>query len=279
MSKHVRYPGCGVSGLSLGSIIAGAVFVLSVSQVASAGELAKEASANTARDRKAEEAVQFLQTDMERSDHALRDLEGRMPTLRESLRQLLKQTRAIRPPDRAKKPSARPEPPRQVEYRPPMEQRTTQKAIIFACKERGIGFIDLKVVNRRLREIRASRNPKTAKRERFKFDLPGSGFQCEGFIEGRLGAPAFKEEATIDSKPGCFGENGMEIQRPGSCFRRALQSHRPGRFYVSFGVWPDSYEVFRKARSLAWEAGYDVGWVPLATGEPIELGSGPGVIQ
>jgi hypothetical protein len=57
------------------------------------------------------------------------------------------------------------------------------------------------------------------------------------------------------------------------------EKRKPEDYVVIFRVWPDSYEVFRQARSLAWEAGFDVGWHPRESGERVVLTYGVGISE
>jgi hypothetical protein len=46
---------------------------------------------------------------------------------------------------------------------------------------------------------------------------------------------------------------------------------------VQFAVYPDSYDVFRKARELVWQRkGLRLNWQPMNHGDKIQFGSAEG---
>ncbi|MBD3337103.1 MAG: hypothetical protein GF355_16430 [Candidatus Eisenbacteria bacterium] len=69
------------------------------------------------------------------------------------------------------------------------------------------------------------------------------------------------------------GVGTADLDRPGNEFRRRLEEADPRTHYVFLGVQKDSFEVFRKARQIAWDMGFVVSWNPWEAG-PIY--SGPG---
>lgn len=233
--------------------------------------------------------LRLLKDGIRQSDATLDELEVRIPELRRRVEELTKSLESIELPSPEEEPEEPPpetEPGRELKYRPPMEELTVEKQLSFVCEEDRFSFIDFGPINERLAAIRRGRQVKGAtKREAFAFDLPDSDFRVEGYLEGRLLSPGAKSEVTVVRKPGSGGETWDQIQQPESRFQRVLRSHAPGGgHYLSFAVYPDSYDAFLKARSLAWDkkwgaggdASYDVGWNPQEPGQAIELGSGPG---
>lgn len=229
-----------------------------------------------------EDRFQRWQAALAESDRRLQDLERRMADLEDNLRRLLQRAQAALPaadggePARPAIAAAAAPPTKQLKLRPPLEQLTTQEALIVCCRDSRVSCVDLAALNRSLARLRQRRPPTAAAREPFQFDLPDCPMRCEGFMEGRVGTGQFKEEVILNFKPGEHGESEQELARAESRFQQALSQHRPEKCYLQFGIWPDSYELFLKVRDLAWQAGYDVGWVPLDTGEPIRLGKGLG---
>ena len=57
------------------------------------------------------------------------------------------------------------------------------------------------------------------------------------------------------------GETLVEAQAKGSDFRRALNELHPQKNTLLFYVWPDSYDVYLRAREIGYGAGYMAGWV------------------
>ncbi len=64
------------------------------------------------------------------------------------------------------------------------------------------------------------------------------------------------------------GETLADLANPRSQFRRGLQTVDPNKHYLRFTVWPDSFDVYLEARSIAAERGLAAGWdMSSATGE------------
>ncbi|MDG2335707.1 MAG: hypothetical protein P8Q97_15930 [Myxococcota bacterium] len=68
-----------------------------------------------------------------------------------------------------------------------------------------------------------------------------------------------------------YGEEVRELVASGSRLEESFANHDPGKEYVRFWVWPDSFEVYLEARYLAEAAGFDVAWNAVPQGE--EVGS------
>ena len=75
----------------------------------------------------------------------------------------------------------------------------------------------------------------------------------------------------IPNKP---GENAEELALTDSKFNQALAELDPQKDYLAFIVRPDSFASFRAAREQAWGQGFQVGWEPHKTEDPIVFGSG-----
>ena len=75
----------------------------------------------------------------------------------------------------------------------------------------------------------------------------------------------------IPNKP---GENSEEMILADSKFNQVLAELDPQQDYLAFIVRPDSFSSFRAAREQAWGKGFQVGWEPHKTEDPIVFGSG-----
>ncbi len=69
------------------------------------------------------------------------------------------------------------------------------------------------------------------------------------------------------------GESASEINEGNSRFQEILAQLDPEKKYLAFIVRPDSYEIFRLARKLAWKEEFDVGWEPQQQELPLVFGS------
>ncbi len=77
-----------------------------------------------------------------------------------------------------------------------------------------------------------------------------------------------------DPIPNKLGENAEEILLADSKFNQVLTELDPKQDYLAFIVRPDSFSSFRAAREQAWGQGFEVGWEPHKTENPIVFGSG-----
>jgi chromosome segregation ATPase len=76
-------------------------------------------------------------------------------------------------------------------------------------------------------------------------------------------------------KDDATGESPDAILREESRFQSKLKELDPKKNYLVFLVQQDAYPVFLKARKLAWDKGFVVGWRPF-NGGPIYAGPGQG---
>jgi hypothetical protein len=171
------------------------------------------------------------------------------------------------------------EPPRKVTYRPPIEQFTTKTPIRFVCQNDRVSVLPLDAAfEARLQAFISAERIGQGQSKLFEFDLPKCDFLMRGVAD--------KTTAQIEAvpKPGRPGETGDEIRKPGSLFRETLESTpgcSPKTHCVLFYVWPDSFDVYRKARSLVWEtrvggARYSEGWKAMLPAERIQFVRQPG---
>ena len=76
--------------------------------------------------------------------------------------------------------------------------------------------------------------------------------------------------------PEALGETTGELMDAESEFRKALQGLDPEEHHLFFFVRPSSFEVFHTARSIAYDAGFKVGWEPWEEDAPIVFSSSGG---
>jgi len=123
-------------------------------------------------------------------------------------------------------------------------------AALPECREpaaffRGLGLDDP--------EIRAYRRCLESRIQRIEdFSTATDDYRATALGDGMLYSPRY---------PGS-GETPEEMERSRSEFRQLLKDLHPGQDYLAFIVRPDSFEAFRKARQIAREEGFDVGWEP-----------------
>lgn len=82
-------------------------------------------------------------------------------------------------------------------------------------------------------------------------------------------------------KPGSehYGEALAKFNSPGSESRRLIETTDSSTHFIQFGVYPDSFELFRHVRSFAVQHEFEMGFLPVAPGELISLGGGRGRVN
>lgn len=57
-------------------------------------------------------------------------------------------------------------------------------------------------------------------------------------------------------------ENKLDIESEVTLFKSILESLNPEEEFIALIVRPNGYDTFRIARKMAWDMGFDVGWIP-----------------
>ena len=78
----------------------------------------------------------------------------------------------------------------------------------------------------------------------------------------------------LEPKPGVRGDNQGALPNASSKFQQCLLKFKPQQYYLVFLVRDDSFPIFRQARELANQIGFDVGWEMLDKDEPLKFGTG-----
>src|ERR1041384_4348254 len=83
----------------------------------------------------------------------------------------------------------------------------------------------------------------------------------------------------LEPRPDVHGDVPDQVKSPNSKYQTALAQLDNKTQYVAFLVRDDSFSVFRSARKVADNLGFDIGWELLAPDEPIKFGAGGTSIQ
>lgn len=220
---------------------------------------------------------QIVREAIEEGESQLNGIDGRVTKALDELMRLLREVQSAEIVEKSEVRPPEPPKPEDVVFRPPLEEFTQKEPLMLYCRAGRISFVDRDEINKRIVGYLQQRKSTSARRQ-FEFDLPGSELRCLVTLEGRVG-PNLKQQVGIVQRQGAKGELAEAIGQSGSKFKRVLALNQPQRCYAYFGVWPDSFEVYRRAREIAWDAGYEVGWVPMAAGTEMSLGGGHGMTE
>ena len=172
---------------------------------------------------------------------------------------------------------------KKLRYNTPISAPVTEEAM-FECKHGRVTLLDRSALEKmaerdargkidqlrhqwEVRDVTASvgafRLRYVIERERTMLDGPGGGSPVTG--DFRAGITSWEAEPVIDDR----GETVEQALKPGSAFRKVIDSLDPQQTAVTFWVYPDSFAVYRQVRD--WLHGRDVvvAGRPLPDGVPI----------
>lgn len=158
--------------------------------------------------------------------------------------------------------------------RTPRVQDTKRKPVFFECRKGQLFFVDKDGIwsdlDRKVTRL-------------LKYDPDMALGEISSRLAGeQIGNPyylldqnKFFEENLISLMPreGVKGETIKDLQKPDSTFHEIIQNLHAGEDFVYFFVKPDSFEIFRIARSYVWDKDFHVGWHPLDYGRYPTFGS------
>jgi hypothetical protein len=180
---------------------------------------------------------------------------------------------------------ARPAPKKELRYRTPVSRTVQADEAFFECRAGRVAYIDMPAF---LQEVQAGLDGKVDElRTRWKVDAatrPVGAFQLRYVVE-REASPvdavggAMKPRGdggfrygvtgwTVEPVLGLRGEALEVALAPGSQFRRMADA-LDSTTVVTFWVYPDSFELFRRLRDALYERGLEVAGRPLPEGAPI----------
>jgi hypothetical protein len=173
-----------------------------------------------------------------------------------------------------------------LHYRTPVSQPVHSEELLFECRQGKVAFIDigalLAEVKRGLEEkgkllrtrwqvedvtspIGAFRLRYVVERERELVDVLGSGTGPAAAGSYRFGLSEWQVEAVAPSR----GESLQAALADGSEFRQIIDGIDPQQSAVTFWVYPDSFELFRRLRDHLYQRDVVVAGRPLPEGVPI----------
>jgi hypothetical protein len=171
---------------------------------------------------------------------------------------------------------------KQLKYHAPLSRAVQGEEMFFECRGGRVCYIDLPMfmqevkasmdeIGKELRSTyRVERKTSTVgpyrlsyaiERERTALDA-GDTPTTSGF---RYGLSEWVVEPTTPTR----GESVEQALRPNSEFRQLVDNLDPKLTVVTFWVYPDSFETFRKLRDHLYDRGHDIAGRPLPADAPI----------
>lgn len=146
----------------------------------------------------------------------------------------------------------------------PIEHKTTAERAIYVCYQGRLLPLDENGL--------ADRIGKSIPHFQLTYDNVDSWIQTVNGLRVEDDYFALTCDASVDYSVGriaitsCFtpkdgaGESLVNLENANGVFRTFLHSKDPTKRYIFFLVYPDSLEVFEKARSIAREMHFETGW-------------------
>ncbi|MGD1018864.1 MAG: hypothetical protein ABSA12_06040 [Verrucomicrobiia bacterium] len=160
-------------------------------------------------------------------------------------------------------------------FRPtPRAKITSKQGVFFECRTNELFFVDKAGLDDQVEKLMSTLNPGIR------------GGDLESFLKAiqgqEVGNAYYKVDPRyllvgqigLEARPGVAGETISGLADQNSKFQAILSQLDKSRQYIAFLVRDDSFTMFRKARQVADEAGFETGWELLGIDEPIKFGEG-----
>jgi hypothetical protein len=160
-------------------------------------------------------------------------------------------------------------------FRPtPRVKITDKQGVFFECRTNQLFYIDKAGLDEKVNKLMSKPNLKIGHGgiESFLKDLQSEDLENEYYKVD----PNYLLVMRVALQPrlGVLGETVTDLEDPNSKFRGILSQLVKSNQYIAFLVRDDSFNVFRKARQVADNAGFDTGWELLGIDEAIKFGEG-----
>lgn len=160
------------------------------------------------------------------------------------------------------------------EFKPtPRAVPTNKSPIFFECRDDQVFYVDKDGLDAVVAERLAKLNPNIRGGDLAPFlkminqEQIGNQYYT---VEPKFLLVGIMALAAREDVP---GEGYEDLDKPNSFFQAVLDQTDKSQRYVAFLVRDDSFNVFRKARTLADRKEYNTGWELLGPGEPIKFGA------
>jgi len=122
---------------------------------------------------------------------------------------------------------------------------------------------------------------RTTSKEPYTFECDGGRIYFLATFRGGINEKNYNVQslgfaAIITRKSGAKGDRKDAVGDRDSLFMKAVRRMKKAGHFGNFVVRPDGFDVFRAARKLLWDRGFDVNWAPLGEKEKIIAGGGGG---
>lgn len=210
--------------------------------------------------------IALLEAEVSHMDASIGQLHGRLEPLKQEVEELLEKVDSVQPPPKKEEDKPRDRVTKEIPFRPPFEHRDNRRQVSFVVEDGRVSFLDMEEADRQIK----SKMGRKSHMLPIKADLESCQFRLDG--------EASQEKAAIKvlRRAGEEGETLADAEKEGSLFHQKLGQLNPNEASISFTVYPDSFDEFRRLRQIIWERKFDYNWLPMHAGEVILLSWGGG---
>jgi len=160
-------------------------------------------------------------------------------------------------------------------FRPtPRVKITDKQGVFFECRTNELYFVDKAGLDDQLGKLMESVKPGSRSGGLLSFSNAFQGQEVSNeYYKVNLNY-LLADRMALVALPGVPGETPNDLESPNSKYQAILSQLDKKKQYIAFLVRDDSFNVFRKARQVADDAGFDTGWELLGIDEPIKFGEG-----
>ena len=157
-------------------------------------------------------------------------------------------------------------------FRPtPRAKITSKQGVFFECRTTQVFYVDTAGLNEQVRALMSTPKLRSGSGD-FESFMKYSEVQVVSNEYYKV-VPRYLLMGLIalEARPGVPGETMEGLESPNGKFQAILSQLDKTNQYIAFLVRDDSFNVFRKARQIADEAGFETGWELLGIDEPIKF--------
>ncbi|NQU09963.1 DUF2092 domain-containing protein [bacterium] len=171
--------------------------------------------------------------------------------------------------------SSRPAPPPVMPTAPvltpqPRTVPASTRSVFFECRGGEIFFINKDPFEGQVRQVLVQAGPPGGDLTVFMKAIQGANIGDAAYqvdlkyvLTGQFG---------VEPRPGAHGDTVLALREPDAGFHKRLRELAPERHSLVFLVRDDSFHVYRRARAIAEQAGFQCGWELLGLDQSIKFG-------
>ena len=161
---------------------------------------------------------------------------------------------------------------------PPMAHTGSKLPVFFECRAGQVFYIDKVELDEKVEKMLYALSPHMRSGDPNGFVRAINSNEVGNAYYKVMPSYLLAMIMAIEPKPGVRGDDSNSIKESSSKFQSCLKKCNPNTQHLLFLVRSDSFSIFRQAREIADQLGFDVNFEILNDGEPIKFGNGGSVV-